>query len=152
MLKIRCRQEVTIDAKGRLTLPAKIRAAIEKLASRPDFLVVGPDEECVLAWVPDHFEQAVEAPLAQGDAFDPRLKDWAYKHVSSYEDLDIDPAGRINLPKSMRDQAGLTKDCLVFVLMGRIEIWDRDRWQRRYEAALTKPDVAGMPVVRRGEP
>lgn len=143
LLKVRCKSEVTIDAKGRLTLPAKIRGALDELPARPGQLVVGPDPEgCLLAWVPDHFDEKLGGRVEAGDPLDPDLRDWAYGNVVDYEDLEIDPSGRINLPKNMRDQAGLTRDCVVFVLLGRIEIWDRERWQARSAQAQAAPKRA----------
>lgn len=147
LLKVRCKAEVTVDAKGRLTLPAKIRGALDGLPVRPDQLVVGPDPEgCLLAWLPDHFEGVLGSRVDQGDSTNPDQRDWAYQNIVDYEDLEIDPSGRINLPKAMRDGAGISKDCVVFVLFGRIEIWDRARWQERQAQAMAAPKrAAPMP-------
>jgi MraZ protein len=146
VLRVRCHQPVSIDAKGRLTLPAKIRAAIDKLDPRPDALVVGPEQGFLSAWLPGHWEEKVEAPLNAADSFNPAVR--AFGHaMAMFEDLEIDPQGRINLPRIMRQRAGLTKDCVVFVMFGRIEIWDRDRWDLRSAEVLSLPQPQGLSAL-----
>lgn len=145
MLKVRCHTELTIDAKGRLTLPAKIRAAIEKMEPQPDCLVLKADVGCLTAWLPDHWESKVEQPLSAVDVFAQQSRDFGHKHLAMIEDVEIDPQGRINVPKFLREHAGLTKDCVLFVVYGRIEIWDRQRWQIRLQEALKADDAPGMP-------
>jgi DNA-binding transcriptional regulator/RsmH inhibitor MraZ len=41
---------------------------------------------------------------------------------------EVDRTGRFALPKVVRNQAGLTKDCLVFNLHNRLEVWDEDAY------------------------
>ena len=43
--------------------------------------------------------------------------------------VEVDKQGRILLPANLRSFAALTKDCTLVGVGGRVEIWDKDRWE-----------------------
>ncbi len=61
----------------------------------------------------------------------PREKTRAYTRVlfaSAYDDIP-DKQGRITIPPSLREYAGLTRECVVVGADTRIEIWDTAAWE-----------------------
>lgn len=56
--------------------------------------------------------------------------------VSGAEVQQLDSQGRISIPVSQRNYAGLGKDCVVNGLGERLEVWDADAWDRYSEENL----------------
>jgi MraZ protein len=53
--------------------------------------------------------------------------------VSGAVECEVDDSGRILVPPTLRDHAGLTKD-VVWAGIGRsAELWDKDAWRSQYE-------------------
>ncbi len=144
MIRVRCQQHVTIDSKGRLALPAPIRRALEDL--QQGALVLTYARGAVLAWTPEHYERDVETRMMEQDPFSSEVLDFAHSMMSTAQDVELDGQGRIRVPPPLRQLANLEKECVVHVLLGRVEIWDRDAWDRRFQESLVKASSrSGMP-------
>jgi MraZ protein len=144
VIRVRCQQHVTIDVKGRLALPAPIRRALED--QQQNLLVLAYSRGAVWGWTPAHYESEVESRMMSQDPFAPEVLDFAHSMMSTAQDTEIDAQGRIRIPPPLRELAGLDKDCVVHVLLGRIEIWDQAAWDRRFQESLHKVrGSAGMP-------
>lgn len=110
----------TIDAKGRLIVPAKFREALGD-----EFVVTrGFDKECLIAYDNTEwqkFEEKInELPNTNADAR--LLRRYFLGGAASCE---VDKQGRILLPASLRELAGLTKDVVFVGMASHIEIWDK---------------------------
>lgn len=147
MLRVRCQANVTIDAKGRLALPAPLRRALEEAGERG--LVCAYHKGAVWAWTVADYEKRVEGPLAEADPFDAQVMDFAHALLSTAQDVELDGQGRIRIPPRLRELAGLDKDAVVHSIVDRIEIWDKDAWEQRFRQALERTaDRSGMPGAR----
>jgi MraZ protein len=121
----------SLDAKNRLTVPAKFRAPLSEGA-----VLAKAIDRCIQVWTPRGFDVFVEEALADA----PRVSD-RYRKLTRYFnansfDAELDSAGRIGLPAPLLEHAGLRKDCVVTGAGDRIEIWDREAWHA-YNAQLT---------------
>ena len=67
MLRVRCQASATVDAKGRMALPAPLRRALA--VSDVHSLVLTFHRGAVWGWTPEEFERTVERPLADADPF-----------------------------------------------------------------------------------
>ncbi|KRL01425.1 division/cell wall cluster transcriptional repressor MraZ [Liquorilactobacillus capillatus] len=112
----------TIDAKGRLIIPAKFR---EELGS--DFVVTRGMDGCLFGYPQAEWAtlqaKLQKLPLTKKDA-----RAFVRFFYSAATECDFDKQGRITLPKSLRTHAVLTKKCVVVGVSNRFEIWAEDRW------------------------
>ena len=144
MIRVRCQQHVTIDGKGRLALPAPIRRALDQKEQRSLVLVFS--QGAIWGWTPEHYESEVESRMMSQDPFSNDVLDFAHSMMSTAQDVELDGQGRIRIPPPLRELAGLQKDCVVHVLLGRIEIWDQEAWGRRFQESMHRVrNQAGMP-------
>jgi MraZ protein len=60
--------------------------------------------------------------------------------MGSAEECQIDGQGRILVPSSLRDYAGLKKKCLFVGVADRFEIWDVETYDLYMKEALKDPD------------
>ncbi|HEX2738472.1 MAG TPA: division/cell wall cluster transcriptional repressor MraZ [Acidimicrobiia bacterium] len=124
----------SLDAKGRVILPAKFR---DQLAGGA-FVAKGRDG-CLFVYTAEEFEQvAQQAREASRRGDDERQA--ARSFFAGAADVVPDKQGRVAIPQHLRDYAGLDRDVVVAGVFSRIEIWDSGRWRERDrlgEQALT---------------
>lgn len=113
----------SIDAKGRLIVPSKLR---EKLGEK--FVVTRGLDGCLFGYPLTEWEKLEEKlnemPLAKKDA-----RTFVRFFYSAATECEIDKQGRINIPATLREHASLMKSCVIIGVSNRIEIWDEARWQ-----------------------
>ena len=123
----------TLDAKNRLTVPAKYRSA---LADGVVLAMTVDQQPCVGMWRPDDYERYTERALAELPPLSPQLNELERFFYGSSQDVDLDAAGRIMVPGFLATHASLQKDLAVVGTGDRLEIWDRTRWQEHRPALL----------------
>jgi len=114
----------TLDSKGRVALPVKFR---ESLGSR--FIVARGLDRCLFVYASQEWGQVMQRiksmPLNQKGA-----RDFARYFLSGASEVEPDKQGRINLPSNLREYAGLKRDVYILGVGTRVEIWDKDTWDR----------------------
>ncbi len=115
----------TLDAKNRLTVPARYRAAL----SQGGMLALPLDQEPYLGlWLPEAYDEFTERALAGLPALSKKLTRMQRFFYSSSQDVELDAAGRIMIPQTFREKASLSKDVVVVGAGFRLEIWGREQW------------------------
>jgi MraZ protein len=122
--------DYTLDAKNRLTIPAKFRSVFA------DGLVVARQhdaESCLSIWRTPDFE-AFTASLLEG--LHPMSANAAAinRFYNTYShDAELDGAGRIMVPANLLELTGLGKDVVVNGAGNRLEVWGREAWTAERE-------------------
>jgi len=119
------RYEHSLDPKGRLILPAKLRGHF----SQPGFLTPHL-EGCLALWTADDFDHEVAARQAQAELDEVarnQVRDWS----SAVFEAEIDRQGRMAIPVHLRAYAELEQDVLVIGMINRVELWSPARWGAR---------------------
>jgi MraZ protein len=123
--------EHSLDAKGRLILPAKLRGPFVAGGFLSPHL-----EGCLGLWPAEAFEKEIEKRLAQaaGDAVERNeVREWA----AAVFEADIDRQGRMVVPAHLRAYAGLEDEVLVIGMIDRVELWSPSAWASK---ARRSPD------------
>jgi MraZ protein len=112
-----------LDDKGRLALPAKFRVELEG-----GLVITKGQERCLFVFPMAEFSRLTnllrEAPVTQRSA-----RDFSRVFFASASHEVPDSQGRITVPPSLREYAGLSKDCVVIGANSRVEVWDSTAWQ-----------------------
>ena len=123
----------TLDAKGRLFIPAKLR---EELGDT--FFVTISTERCLTAYSMDSWdrlnEKIRELPRAKQTKMRP-----LFSHASKCE---LDTQGRILLPQALRDFAKLEKNVAVVGAGDTTQLWDEAAWNEVDVAETTPENLA----------
>lgn len=118
----------TIDAKGRLIVPAKLRDALGD-----EFVVTKGLDGCLFAYPNEewkNFEEKLGAlPLTNMNA-----RKFARFFLAGATTCEVDKQGRILLPAVLREFAGLDKEVVLVGVSRRVEIWSKDKWIEVSEA------------------
>ena len=121
------RYEHSLDAKGRVILPAKFRAAFE----RGGYLAENR-EGCLALWSLGEFERqmaAMQERAAAGRLDRNRARFWA----SNAQEVEVDRQGRMAIMARLREFARLETDVLVIGAIDRIELWNPAVWEERVQ-------------------
>jgi MraZ protein len=126
----RGRYEHAIDAKGRISIPAKFREILDK--KYDDRLVITNYDHCLIAFPYEEWsileEKTRSLPLLKKEA-----KTFLRFFYSSGVDCAIDKQGRLLIPQTHRDYANLQKDVVLVGVGNKIEIWDKQRWEEEFQ-------------------
>ena len=127
--------EHTLDAKNRLTLPVKFRAAL----SGKVFLVKSEDP-CIGVYPAEAYETLAAEALAGIDPLSSEGKRKRRRFYSLAQDIELDGAGRVVLQPKHLEHAGLSSRDVVIAGAGdSLELWDPSTWSS-YEDDLTSSD------------
>jgi MraZ protein len=120
--------EVTLDEKGRISLPAALRRVLgeAELTIKPcDF------EDCLWLFPTDVYQDMLAEYSNNTNILSKKDRDFRRRLYNS-QSVEIDKAGRIPIPQTYRESATLNKDCLVFGQGEYIEIWDKEKYNKYY--------------------
>ncbi len=118
----------TIDAKGRLNMPAKFRGGITE-----GVVITRGLDHCLFVY-PKHEWETMAAKLAALPLSQKKSRAFARLMLAGAWDAEIDAQGRIMIPEYLRTYANVEKHVAVAGLYNRIEIWNEDAWNQ-YKAA-----------------
>ena len=111
----------TIDAKGRLIVPAKFR---EELGEA--FVMTNGNDGCLNIYTNEAWETILGELQLRPNNRDKR--EIVRKFVAQANMVELDKQGRILVPSALREHAGLEKDVVLAGVIDKIEVWDKDRW------------------------
>ena len=117
-----CEYNHTVDAKGRLIVPAKFR---ETLGDQ--FVVCKGLDHCLYVYSNEDWDafakQLATLPLTNKEA-----RQFVRFFLSGASQVEVDKQGRILVPPSLRTFAELDKEVVLAGVGHRIEIWSKERW------------------------
>ncbi|HEX2087058.1 MAG TPA: division/cell wall cluster transcriptional repressor MraZ [Solirubrobacteraceae bacterium] len=115
--------DYTLDAKNRLTVPARFRAVLS------DGVVMAKSTEpCVQLWVPEDYDRFTSTALAPLNPASPDARKLRRFFSANSHDTELDSAGRVMFPSFLLDHASLKKDVVVTGAGDCLEVWDRGAW------------------------
>ncbi len=119
--------EHTIDAKGRISMPAKLRKDMGET-----FIVTKGLDGCLFAFSQEdwmNFETKLKAlPLSDKNA-----RNFVRFFLAGATECEIDKQGRFLIPGNLRQAANLEKEAIIIGVGTRLEIWDRATWASKDE-------------------
>ena len=121
----------TIDDKGRLSIPARVREDLRE----GSYMTKGPDH-CLFLYAADDWKALCQRGKERLSFTNPNNRAFSRMFFSGAEPLELDKLGRTRIPGHLRDYAGLDKDVIIIGAGSRMEIWDKAAWDN-YSAATT---------------
>jgi MraZ protein len=109
----------TLDDKGRITFPAALQRSLASLS----IVMTRGLEQCLWVYPPEKWHEFAE----KWEKTSPMKKDarMLQRHFLGWAaEVEIDKSSRIAIPQSLREYAGLKRDCVIIGVGQRVEIWD----------------------------
>jgi len=136
---------LALDVKGRLAIPSRYRDSLVPPGSGSLVLTADPSR-CLLVY-PRASWEPLQARLMALSSFDAKIRSLQRLLVGHADDVEVDAAGRILVPPSLRRYASLDKR-VVLVGQGRkFELWDEAQWQVETAQAIAFPADALPPEL-----
>ena len=119
--------EHTIDTKGRLSMPSKLRRDMGEA-----FIVTKGLDGCLFAFSQEewkNFETKLKAlPLSDRNA-----RNFVRFFLAGATECEIDKQGRFLIPSNLREAGKLEKEAVIIGVGTRLEIWNKDIWNSKDE-------------------
>lgn len=106
-------------------MPAPFRKGLSEAGAQQ--LVVTVLDQCLAAYPPVEWAR-LETQLAQLPAFSKEVKALTRILASRAVDCALDVQGRILLPPTLRQAAGLGREAVVIGVLNRFEVWAPETW------------------------
>jgi len=116
----------TLDEKGRLSVPAKLRGELEV----GTFTLTQGVDKCLWLFPPAEWKSLSEKLMSETSLFHARARLIQRRILAPSQEVELDKAGRIAIPQSLREYAGLSKDCVILGISKYVEIWDAEAYRR----------------------
>lgn len=126
--------QLSLDAKGRLAIPARYRSELVSFCEGR-LIVTADPSRCLLIY-PQPAWEPIEQKLNNLSSFDPRTRSLQRLLVGNASDVEMDAAGRILVSPPLRQFAGLSKDVVLVGQGTKFELWDEGQWNLQIENAL----------------
>jgi MraZ protein len=129
--------EHTLDAKNRLTIPSKFRAAL----SGGVYLSRGV-ERCLTLYPAQTYTDMAERALAGINPLSTQGRELRRVLYATALETELDSAGRVMVPPKLLEHAGIGREVVVTGVGECLELWDRSAWET-YDTDLTAraPDL-----------
>ena len=121
----------TVDSKGRLIVPARMR---EELEDGHVVLVVSPDG-CIEMYSGERWRE-YELKLLEQRRSRPESRAVIRRIAASAHSDQVDRQGRLQIPAHLRGHAGIERDVVVAGSLDHAEIWSPERWEQAQESDL----------------
>jgi MraZ protein len=129
---------LSLDAKGRLSVPTRHRDVLTEQAGGQLTITKHPDG-CLMVFPRPEWEQFREriAQLPMSAQW------WKRIFLGNAMDVEMDGTGRVLVSPELREAAGITKDTVLLGMGSHFELWDKATYDAKEAAAMQ----AGMPDV-----
>ena len=133
--------DLTIDTKGRLAIPAKLREVLSRRfktdENEPNWVVTLDSRKRLLFYPESEWEEVEQKLLNLNVNGKPNLQLYQNLLLHNAETLEMDSAGRVLLPANLRRLVNFDKEVSLLGRVNRLELWDREQKQAETEAALS---------------
>lgn len=129
-MSFRGHYEHSLDAKNRLSVPARFRATFSS-----GLVLSKASDACISVSTPEAHESMLERALEGKNPLGSEYRAVQRYFQGNSFDVELDASGRVTLPGRLLEHAGIEKETVVAGVGDHLEIWDRKRWDNE-QAAL----------------
>jgi len=140
---------INLDSKGRLAMPMRYRETIQELSGGRMVLTYSAFDTGALYLYPENEWERVRDEVTGLSTFNPGHRSLQRKLVGSASAVEPDGNGRIQIPQTLRQVAGLEKRVALLGMGNRFEIWNEDILnQKRAEEERSLDEAASEEMTR----
>ncbi len=138
--------EVSLDLKGRFLMPAGFRKQFPDGTVSNRFVLNRGFETCLTLY-PMFVWEEISGKIARLNDFNPKAREFKRLFLNGATIVELDAAGRINLPKPLMEYAGIVKEMVFSTQGNKVELWDKNTYHEYLRtAAASFSDLAAEVV------
>lgn len=144
MHKFRGVSNLSLDAKGRIVLPARYRERLLEICDSQLIITIDTEQPCLLIYPLNEWETIEEKieSLPSFNAVTRRIQRLLIGHAT---DVEVDSNGRMLLSNPLREYAQLGKKVVLIGQGKKFELWDETIWGQRMDEWLANKTDSEMP-------
>jgi len=119
--------EINLDTKGRLAIPARYRDALMALCGGSLVVTIDIKDKCLFVYPLPEWEK-IEDQIASLPTFNDSTRRLQRLLIGHARDVDLDGSGRILVPPELRKHAEIDKKVMLVGQRHRFELWSLDNW------------------------
>jgi len=135
----------TLDDKGRIAIPAKLRYS--KVGEDEYWVATKGFDRCLFLYPKHEWERIVKKINERLTFTKKEDRSFLRMFISPATEQAVDRQGRIAVPQSLREYAGIQKEVVTLGAVNRIEIWSEENWNRYKEENEKSFDVIGEKIA-----
>lgn len=115
-----------LDEKGRIMFPSKLRTelTITKL------VITRGIDGCLWIFPPEQWKEFYGKIRESASLFEGKSRAVLRHLVAPAQEVDIDKSGRVSIPLSLRESAGLDKECYIVCINAFFELWEAQKYEK----------------------
>lgn len=139
----------TLDPKGRISIPAKLRKNLDLEADNRFYITRGV-EKCIYLYHGDAWKN-FEKKLSELDPFDPDNMNLIRMILMDTHDDFIDKQNRLLIPKSLLKYAEIEKDVFILGAVDKIELWNPEIYSQLIQPVVSQFSDMAHRILRKGK-
>lgn len=136
----------TIDAKSRLTIPAGLRASIDRRKEGYGFVAISKFDKVLYLYTPRRYEE-IAPEFDASSQTNPDVRNYQRVTYGLAVDLEMDRMGRVLIPEHLVKECGFSKNVVVVGVRDHIEVWPDERWEAFVEKQRASHDELAKRVL-----
>ena len=142
--KFRGVSNLSLDAKGRIVLPARYRERLLEICESQLIVTIDTDQPCLLIYPLPEWEQ-IEEKIEALPSFNPMTRRIQRLLIGHATEVEVDANGRMLLSNPLREYARLGKKVVLIGQGKKFELWDEALWSERMDSWLNESAEEEMP-------
>ncbi|MCI5606195.1 MAG: division/cell wall cluster transcriptional repressor MraZ [Treponema sp.] len=110
----------TIDEKGRVSFPVKLRTSINQNV----LIVTKGSERCLWLFTSSEWESFQSKLMSNASMMNAKNMQVVRHFIAPAQEVEFDKSGRLSIPQSLREYANLSKECTILGIAKYVELWD----------------------------
>jgi len=140
--KFRGVSNLSLDAKGRIVLPARYRERLAEICQSQLVVTIDTDQPCLLIYPLPEWE-SIEEKIEALPSFNPTTRRIQRLLIGHATEVEVNASGRLLLSNPLREYARLGSKVVLIGQGKKFELWDEALWNERLESWLGDGDVDG---------
>ena len=121
----------TIDDKGRLSFPSKLRGAVNQNV----LMITKGLDRCLWLFTANEWETFQSKLMNNASMMKSKSLSVVRHFIAPAQSVEFDKTGRLSIPQSLREYANLSKDCVVLGIAKYVELWDNTTYNEYLKAS-----------------
>ncbi|MCM2320313.1 MraZ protein [Pseudomonas linyingensis] len=121
---------ISLDAKGRLTMPSRYRDEFMARCAGQLIVTIDAVDPCLSVYPLTEWE-LIETKLRELPSLREENRRLQRLLIGNAVDLELDAAGRFLVPPRLREYAGLDKRAVLVGQLNKFQLWDEEAWDTR---------------------
>jgi MraZ protein len=123
--------ECKLDVKGRMMVPSNLKKQLPE-AEREGLVINRGFEKNLVIYTRSEWDKIVE-DLGKLNSYEKKTREFIRYFTRGASELTLDSSGRVLLPKSLLEYAGIGNDVVLSCQFSKIEVWAKDNYDAQLD-------------------